>query len=49
MSLQILNAISTRWRPFLRFRQDNRSCGFDSSVVLVDVVNIDEDTINDPR
>ena len=48
MSFQILNSISSRWRPILRFRQDNRSRGLGPSIVLVDVVNIDENTINDP-
>src|SRR5688572_19439149 len=48
MSFQILDSISSRWRPILWFRQDNRSRGLGPSVVLVDVVNIDEHTINDP-
>jgi hypothetical protein len=48
MSFQILNSISSRWRPILGFRQDNGSCGLSPSIVLVDVLNIDEDTINDP-
>jgi len=48
MSFQILNSISSRWRPIFRFRQDNGSCGFSPSIVLIDVLNIDENTINDP-
>ncbi len=48
MSFQILNSISSRWWPILRFRQDNRSRGLGPNIVLVDVVNIDENTINDP-
>jgi len=48
MSFQILNSISSRWRPILRFRQDKRSRSLGPSIVLVDVVNIDENTINDP-
>jgi len=37
-----LNSISSRWRAILRFRQDNRSRSLGPSVVLVDVVYIDE-------
>jgi hypothetical protein len=48
MSLEILNSISSRRRPILRFRQDEGSCGLSPSIVLIDVVNIDENTINDP-
>jgi len=48
MSFQILDSISPRWRPILRFGQDDRSRGLGSSIVLVDVVNIDENTVNDP-
>jgi hypothetical protein len=48
MSFQIFNSISTRWGPILRLRQDNGSCGLSPSIVLIDVLNIDEDTINDP-
>jgi hypothetical protein len=48
MPFQILNSISSRWRSILRFRQDDRAGGLGPSIVLVHVVNIDENTINDP-
>jgi hypothetical protein len=48
MSFYILNSISSRWRPILGFRQDNGSCGLSPSIVLIDVLNTDENTINDP-
>src|SRR6185503_13810050 len=48
MSLWILNSISSRWRPIFRFRQDKGSCGLSPSIVLIDVLNKDENTINDP-
>jgi hypothetical protein len=49
MSFQVLDSIPSRRRPILRFGQDNRSRGFGPSIVLVDVVNMDEHTIDDPR
>ena len=48
MSFEILDSIAARRRPVLRFRQDNGSCGLSPSIVLIDVLNIDENTINDP-
>jgi len=48
MSFQILDTISSRRRPILGFRQDDRSRGLRSSMVLVDVVYVDENTIDDP-
>jgi hypothetical protein len=48
MSFQILNSISSRRRSILRFRQDNGSCGLSASIMLIDVLNIYENTINDP-
>jgi hypothetical protein len=48
MSLQILDSISSRRRPILRFRQDDRSCRLSPSIVLIDVVDIDENTVDDP-
>jgi len=48
MSFQILNSISARWRSILRFRQDSGSCGLGPSIVRIDVLNVDENTINDP-
>jgi hypothetical protein len=48
MSFQILNSVSSRWRPILRLRQDYSSCGLSPSIVLIDVINEDENTINDP-
>ena len=48
MPFEILNAISSRRRPLFRLRQDNGSRGLGSSIVSVDVVDTDENTVNDP-
>jgi hypothetical protein len=48
MSFEILDSISSRRRPILRFRQDNGSCGLSSRIVLIDVLNINENPIDDP-
>jgi hypothetical protein len=45
---QILDSIPSRCRPILRFRQDHGSSGLSPRIVLADVVDIDEHTINDP-
>jgi hypothetical protein len=48
MSFQVLDAISPRRRPILGFREDDGARGPRPGIVLIDVVNMDEYTINDP-
>jgi hypothetical protein len=49
MSFQILDSISARWWTILGCRQDDGARGLRPSIVLIDVVDIDENTIDDPR
>ena len=48
MPFEILNSVSSCRRSIFRFREDDRSRGPGPGIVLVDVVDIDEHTINDP-
>jgi hypothetical protein len=48
MPFEIFDSISSCGRSIFRFRQDNRPCSLGSSIVPIDVLNIDENAINDP-